>query len=112
MGNIKSRGKEQPKQTYMGNINSGETEMEVKSVNDMRNEVSKNNTCSSIEEDITKFKSRETKLGVNSIDDVPNEVIQKNIMVYLSYNNVRSLSMTGSKRLKVIADDVLEKRCE
>ena len=49
-------------------------------------------------------------MEVQSINDVPNEVIQKNIMKYLSNNEIRSFGMTGSKRFKVIADDELEKR--
>ena len=45
-----------------------------------------------------------------SIADVPNEVIQKYILVHLSSADVKAFSMTGCKRFKVIADDVLEKR--
>jgi hypothetical protein len=75
MGNIKSRGKKQGKQSYTGNMNSRETEIEAE-----------------------------------FIHDVPNEVIQKNIMAYLSYDDIKSFSMTGRKRFKVIADDELEKR--
>ncbi len=59
---------------------------------------------------IDKFKSREIELEVKSINDVPNEVIQKNIMAYLSNDDVISFGKTGNKRFKVIADDELEKR--
>ena len=45
-----------------------------------------------------------------SISDVPNEVIQKFILVHLSCTDLRSFGMTGCKRFKVIADDVLGKR--
>ena len=84
--------------------------MEVKSVNDVQNKVFKTTSCSSKEDDIININSRETELKAEFINDVPNEVIQKNIMVYLSYDDVRSFSMTGRKRFKVIADDELEKR--
>ena len=57
-----------------------------------------------------KIKPREIELEVKSINDVPNEVIQKNIMAYLSNDDISSFGSTGSKRFKVIADDELEKR--
>ena len=57
---------------------------------------------------IDKFKSRE--IEVKSIKDVPNEVIQKNIMTYLSKDDVISFGKTGNKRFKVIAEDELEKK--
>ena len=49
-------------------------------------------------------------MEVRSINDVPNEVIQKNIMPFLSNQDIRSFGMTGCKRFKVLADDELEKR--
>ena len=57
-----------------------------------------------------KIKPREIELEVKSINDLPNEVILKNIMTYLSNDDIRSFGRTGSKRFKVIADDELEKR--
>ena len=53
---------------------------------------------------------KNTDMEVKSINDVPNEVIQKNIMSFLSNEDIRSFGITGSKRFKVIADDELEKR--
>ena len=49
-------------------------------------------------------------MEVTSINDVPNEVIQKNIIKYLSKDDLQSFAMTGSKRLKKIAEEELEKR--
>ena len=51
-----------------------------------------------------------TEMEVKLINDLPNEVIQKNIMGFLSNDDIRSFGMIGSKRLKVLADDALEKR--
>ena len=59
-----------------------------------------------------KIKSRETESEVKSIYDVPNEVIQRNIMKYLSNDDIMSFRTTGNKRFKAIADDELEKRRE
>ena len=54
--------------------------------------------------------SRKTHMEVKSIEDVPNELIQKFILVHLSSDDVNSFGMTGCRRFKVIADDVLDKR--
>ena len=110
MGNINSRRKAEKKQSNNVNIHPRETEVEVESVNDVRDEVFKTISCSSKEYQITKTKYRDTELEAKSISDLPNEVIQKNIMMYLSNDDVRSFGRTGSKRFKVIADDELEKR--
>ena len=55
-------------------------------------------------------KSTKRKQEVKSITDVPNEVIQNFIMIHLSSKDVYSFGMTGIKRFKGIAEDVLEKR--
>ncbi len=57
-------------------------------------------------------KYRKIEREVKSIMDVPNEVIEKSVMVYLSNNDVCSFGRTGIKRLKEIAENVLEKRSE
>ena len=54
-------------------------------------------------------KCTKNKMEVKSVTDVPNQVIQKFIMVHLSSHDVCSFGMTGTKRFKQIADDVLEK---
>ena len=112
MGNIRSIRNVQGKQSYVGNINSREPEMEIQSVDDVRNEVLKTGSCSSKEYESSKSKYKEIELEIMSINDMPNEVIQKNIMTYLSDDDVRSVGRTGSKRFKVIADDELAKRGE
>ena len=49
-------------------------------------------------------------MDVKSIDDLPNEVIEKFLMIYLSNNDVTAIGMIGIKRIKELADRVLEKR--
>ena len=84
MGNNKSRGKVQGKKSYVDKIKSREIEVT--------------------------FEELPLTLPLKSINDVPNEVIQKNIMAYLSDDEIRSFGRTGTKRFKVIADDELDKR--
>ena len=52
------------------------------------------------------------EMEVKSITDVPNEIIHKSILVYLSSNDVLYFGMTGSKRFKQLAEDVMKERGE
>ena len=45
-----------------------------------------------------------------SLMDLPTEVIEKNLLVYLVNNDIRSFSKTGNKRFEQISKAVLEKR--
>ena len=49
-------------------------------------------------------------MNAKSITDLPNEVIVKNIMVYLSFNDLRSLGSIGIKGFKEMAEDVIKRR--
>ena len=115
MGNNTSRGKVKGKQAYRDKRKSREKDLEGKSINDVPNEDIKPREAElevkSINDVPTEdIKSIVPELEIKSINDVPNEIIQKNIMTYLSNDDVSSFGMTGSKRFKVIADDELEKR--
>ena len=48
-------------------------------------------------------------MEVKSMPDVPNEIIQKNILVHLCSDDVRSFGVT-CVRFKAIGEDVLKKR--
>ena len=55
-------------------------------------------------------KSINTTAEDKSITDLPNEVIEKCIMVYLSFNDLRSFGSIGIERFKQMAENVIEKR--
>jgi len=62
-------------------------------------------------------KAKLKRLYKNEMEDktivaLPNEVIQKNIMVYLSVNDLRSFGRIAIEGFKEMAEAVIEKRRE
>ena len=51
-------------------------------------------------------------MEAKTIVALPNEVIQKNIMVYLSVNDLRSFGRIAIEGFKEMAEAVIEKRRE
>jgi len=49
-------------------------------------------------------------METTSFIDLPNEIIEKHLLVYLSLKDVYSFGMTGNKRFKEVARDVIESR--
>ena len=51
-------------------------------------------------------------MEAKTITNLPNEVIEKQIMVYLSVNDLNALARIDIERFKQMAEDVIEKRRE